>query len=236
MEITNLALMLALGFAFGLKHSLDPDHVVAVSTIVSENKSVWKSSVVGVFWGIGHTVMLALVGTAVLAFKITIPEEVALALEFAVGVMLVGLGITVARRIIRERLHLHFHEHGQEKHLHLHSHKAGPHHQHEHRFRREYRSLVIGMVHGMAGSAAVTVLVLSSIRSILHGVLYLLTFGVGSIAGMVIISTLIGSPFAFTAMKFERANRILGAVASIASIGMGALIMYETGFKSGWFF
>ena len=92
------------------------------------------------------------------------------------------------------------------------------------------------MVHGMAGSAAVTVLVLSSIRSVLHGVLYLLTFGVGSIAGMVIISTLIGSPFAYTAMKFERVNRILGAVASVASIGMGVTIMYETGFKSGLLF
>jgi len=236
METPNLALILVLGFAFGMKHALDPDHVVAVSTIVSENKSLWKSSLVGAFWGIGHTATLALVGIGVLAFKVAVPASFALSMEFAVGVMLVVLGLAVARRVVRERIHIHAHEHEGKKHTHLHSHKDGPDHVHEHGFRRQYKSLLVGMVHGMAGSAALTVLVLSSINSIIYGMFYLLTFGLGSIAGMVIISTIIGSPFAYTAMKFERANLVISSLASLASISMGLAIIYQIGFRSGLLF
>jgi ABC-type nickel/cobalt efflux system permease component RcnA len=233
METTHFALVLALGFVSGMRHALDPDHVVAVSTIVAEHKDIWRSSRLGAFWGFGHMVTLAAVGLLVLTFKLTIPDRLALGFELAVGVMLVILGLQVLVRFARDRFHIHAHEHGGERHIHLHSHRHGPDHQHAHGWRPEWRSLVIGMVHGMAGSAALTVLVLSSLRSLLQGALYLATFGVGSIVGMMLISALIGSPFAYTAWRFERANRVLRVLAGLASLGIGLAIICEMGLRWG---
>jgi len=233
METTHFALVLALGFVSGMRHALDPDHVVAVSTIVAEHKDIWRSSRLGAFWGFGHMVTLAAVGLLVLTFKLTIPDRLALGFELAVGVMLVILGLQVLVRFARDRFHIHAHEHGGERHIHLHSHRHGPDHQHAHGWRPEWRSLVIGMVHGMAGSAALTVLVLSSLRSLLQGALYLATFGVGSIVGMMLISALIGSPFAYTAWRFERANRALRVLAGLASLGIGLAIICEMGLRWG---
>lgn len=229
METTHFALVLALGFISGMRHALDPDHVAAVSTIVAEHRDVWRSSRVGAFWGIGHTVTLAAAGLVVLIFKLTIPERLALGFELAVGVMLVLLGLQVILRFVRERFHIHAHEHGGERHIHLHSHRHGPEHRHEHGCRYEWRSLLIGMVHGLAGSAALTVLLLSSLRSLLQGVLYLAMFGIGSIAGMMLISVLIGSPFAYTAWRFERVNHALRVLVGVASLGIGLAIIAEIG-------
>ncbi|MCS6816168.1 MAG: sulfite exporter TauE/SafE family protein [Blastocatellia bacterium] len=233
METTHFALVLALGFVSGMRHALDPDHVVAVSTIVAEHKSIWRSSRVGAFWGIGHTITLGVAGLIVLIFKLTIPERLALGFELAVGVMLVVLGLQLLLRFARERYHIHVHEHGGERHIHLHSHRHGPDHHHEHGWQYEWRSLLIGMVHGLAGSAALTVLLLSSLRSLLHGVLYLATFGIGSVAGMMLISALISSPFAYTAWRFERVNHALRVLAGIMSLGIGLAIIYEMGSQLG---
>jgi len=234
METTPFALVLALGFLSGMRHALDPDHVAAVSTIVAEHRQVWRSSRVGAFWGLGHTVTLAAAGLVVLLFKLAIPERLALGFELAVGVMLVILGLQVLVRLVRDRFHIHAHEHGSERHIHLHSHRHGPDHHHEHGWRYEWRSLLIGMVHGLAGSAALTVLLLSSFHSLLQGALYLLMFGIGSIAGMMLASALIGSPFAYTAWRFERVNRALRALAGLASLGIGLAIIFEIGGQLIW--
>jgi ABC-type nickel/cobalt efflux system permease component RcnA len=233
MGMMPFILVLVLGFVSGMRHALDPDHIAAVSTIVAEHRNIRRSVRIGAFWGVGHAGMLAAAGIGVLVFKIAIPEGLATALELAVGAMLVILGGHVLWRIVRDRFHLHVHEHEGERHLHWHSHRHGPDHHHEHRGHPEYRSLLVGMVHGLAGSAPLTVLVLSSMRSLGDGLFYLAMFGMGSIVGMVIVSTLIGSSFAYTGRRFARANLALRLLAGLASLGIGGAILYEMGFRSG---
>lgn len=224
----SFAAILGLGLLLGMKHALDADHVVAVSTIVSAYKrmsirKLWRSSLIGAFWGLGHTLTLLLVGIAILIFKLTIPEEWALGFEFAVGAMLVILGLLVARRMIRERWHLHPHEHEGQTHLHWHSHKDITDHSHAHL----KKSLLVGMVHGLAGSAALMLLVLATIKSVWQGILYILVFGVGSIGGMMFITTAISLPFLWAA-RLEKTQRAITALAGLASIALGLTIMYET--------
>lgn len=216
--------ILVLGFMLGLKHALDADHVVAVSAIVSENKNLRKSSLLGVFWGFGHTLTLLLVGLVVLVFKISIPENVALSLEFLVGVVLVVLGLTVLKKV-----HLHFHRHEEEKHIHIHSHKHENSHSHEH------RSFAVGVVHGLAGSGALMLLILATIDTVWQGIFYILVFGLGSILGMLLISTVIGLPFAATA-NFEKLNMRIRVVAGIISILLGIAIIIEIGLVEGLFY
>ncbi len=220
---TQFAAILGLGLLLGMKHALDADHVVAVSTIVTENRRLWRSSLIGAFWGLGHTLTLLLVGIAILIFKLSISEELALGFEFAVGVMLVILGLLVARKMVRERWHLHPHEHEGQTHLHWHSHKDTTDHSHAHL----KKSFLVGMVHGLAGSAALMLLVLATIKSAWQGILYILVFGLGSIGGMIFITTAISLPFLWAA-RFERTQRALTALASLISIGLGLAVMYET--------
>jgi high-affinity nickel permease len=227
--------VLALGFVLGMKHALDADHVVAVSTIVSKNRSLLSSSIIGAFWGIGHTATLFLAGFLFLTLKVTIPEQVALLLEMAVGVMLVFLGGVVAAGLIKERLDYHLHQHDGQSHVHVHKHAHVEPHQHQHAIRRGYRSMAIGMVHGLAGSAALMLLVVSSIRSVMEGFLYIIIFGAGSVVGMMMITTLISLPFVYTAFHFNRLNRTITAFASMASIVLGTAIIYEIGFVQGLF-
>jgi high-affinity nickel permease len=227
--------ILALGFVLGMKHALDADHVVAVSTIVSKNKSVLGALIVGAFWGIGHTITLFGVGIVILILQITIPDRIALLLEMAVGVMLVFLGGMVAAGLIKERMDYHLHQHDGKSHLHLHTHTAVEPHLHQHAIRRGYRSLAVGMVHGLAGSAALMLLVVSSIHSVLEGLVYIVVFGLGSVVGMMIISTMISLPFVYTALHFARFNRTITTFASLASIALGTAIIYEIGFVKGLF-
>ena len=234
MEVGFLT-VLALGFVLGMKHALDADHVVAVSTIVSKNQSFLSSSIIGAFWGLGHTVTLFGVGLAILTLKITISDTMALAMELAVGIMLVFLGGIVAAGLIREHLHLHPHQHDGRAHLHLHVHPPVEPHGHQHAIRRGYRSMAVGMVHGLAGSAALMLLVVSSIHSVMEGLGYILIFGIGSLVGMMLISMLISIPFIFSAVHFNRLNKALTAFASLASIGLGTLLIYEIGFVKGLF-
>lgn len=229
---------LALGFVLGMRHALDADHVVAVSTIVTRARSLFGALWIGAFWGIGHTLTLLGVGTVLLLLQITIPNRVALAMELAVGLMLVFLGGMVAAGLVRERLHLHPHRHEDaeaDPHVHLHMHTDTEPHPHQHSLRRGYRSLAVGMVHGLAGSAALMLLVVSNIGSAGEGVLYLLAFGLGSIGGMMLVSMLVSLPFVFTAIRFNRLNVTLTAFASLASIALGIRIIYEIGFVQGLF-
>ena len=227
--------VLALGFILGMKHALDADHVVAVSSIVAKNRSLLSSSIIGAFWGIGHTITLFLMGFLILTLKITIPAQVALLMEMAVGVMLVFLGGIVAAGLIKERMDYHLHQHEGRSHVHVHKHTHVEPHQHQHAIRRGYRSMVIGMVHGLAGSAALMLLVVSSIQSVMEGLLYVVIFGLGSVVGMMIISTLISLPFVYTAFHFSWLNRTITAFASVASIFLGTAIIYEIGFVQGLF-
>ncbi|HEY5595157.1 MAG TPA: urease accessory protein UreH [Nitrospiria bacterium] len=227
--------VLALGFVLGMKHALDADHVVAISTIVSKSQSFLSSSLIGAFWGLGHTLTLFGVGLAILTLKITISYKMALAMELAVGLMLVFLGGIVAAGLIRDYLHLHPHQHDGQAHLHLHTHPPVEPHSHQHAIRRGYRSLAVGMVHGLAGSAALMLLVVSSIHSVVEGLGYILVFGIGSLVGMMLISMLISIPFVFSSVRFNRLNKLLTAFASLASIGLGTLLIYDIGFVKGLF-
>jgi len=218
------AAILGLGLLLGMKHALDADHVVAVSTIVTENRKLWRSSLIGAFWGLGHTLTLLLVGIVILIFKLAIPEKLALGFEFAAGAMLVLLGLLVARRMVRDLWHVHFHEHEGQAHLHWHSHKDAPGHDHVH---LPMKSLLVGMVHGLAGSAALMLLILATIKSVWQGILYVLVFGLGSIGGMMLLTTAISLPFLWAA-RLEGARRAIAVLAGLTSIALGLTIMYET--------
>lgn len=222
----NLFPILMTGFLLGLEHAFEADHMVAVSTMVLQHKNPWRAALVGTFWGMGHTVTLFIVGIIVLLFKVAIPQNMALWFEFFVGVMLTFLGIRLII-LTRKTLHIHAHTHGGSEHDHPHYHAALP-HQHKH-----HKSFFIGTVHGLAGSGALVILVLSTIRSVIDGLLYILIFGIGSIAGMSLMSVFIGIPFIYTSRKFPMVEKYLKVVAGILSIGIGLLIVYRIGVGEG---
>jgi hypothetical protein len=220
--------LLLVGFLLGVKHALDADHVVAVSTIATENRSLRRSCAIGFCWGVGHTAVLLIAGLAVLGFNRAIPRDAARLFEAGVGAMLVGLGLSVGWTLLRERLHVHAHIHGDGTgHLHVHSHRGGPGHAHLHRFRLEYKSLAIGMVHGLAGSAALLLLILSTVPSPTAGLLYIFMFGLGSIAGMVLLGVVLSVPFALTPERLVRTHLVLRALAGLASVSLGGRMLYE---------
>ena len=219
---------LLLGFLLGVKHALDADHIVAVSTIAAGNRSLKRSCAVGFCWGVGHTAVLLAAGLAVLGFHRAIPHDTARLFEAGVGIMLIGLGLSVGWTLLRERLHVHAHTHEDGTgHLHVHSHLEGHGHAHLHRYRLEYKSLAVGMVHGLAGSAALLLLVLSTVRSLTDGMLYILVFGAGSIAGMVLLGAVLSLPFAVTPARLVRTHLALRALAGLASVSLGGRMLYE---------
>ncbi len=230
-EVTILTTM-SFGFLLGVKHALDADHIVAVTTIVSRSRSLFRSALVGLSWGIGHTLTLFVVGFGVLVFKLTIPDRLVLSMEFIVGVILVLLGIPLIRQLVGSRAHAHWHQHEDKHHLHSHSHDKAPGHDHWH----IRRPLLIGMVHGLAGSGALTVLVLSTMSSVGQGLFFLLLFGIGSILGMLLFSGLIGLPFRLTSGLSLRLNLWVQGVAGLISILLGLSIMWQAGFSGGLFF
>jgi high-affinity nickel permease len=224
-DLSSLSLFM-IGFLLGAKHALDADHVVAILTISAENRRVWRLSLIGLCWGIGHTLILLLVGGAMLLFKLTIPAHWNRGLEAGVGVMLIGLGLSVGLTLWRERFHVHSHTHADgERHHHLHSHREGPEHHHLHRFRLEYKSLAIGMVHGLAGSAAIFLLVLATVPSPGQGLVYILIFGVGSIVGMALLATAMSLPFTLSAGRMARVQQVLRAGAAVVSVGLGITML-----------
>ncbi|MBV9928610.1 MAG: sulfite exporter TauE/SafE family protein [Acidobacteria bacterium] len=231
----STASVLALGLVFGLKHALEADHLAAVCAIVSERKSVLSSSLVGGLWGVGHTVSLLAAGVLVILLRVEIGKRTEMALEFCVALMLVALGANAVRRLRRGTLHWHAHSHGPRSHAHPHLHEGAPEsgpHTH-HGFRMGARPLVVGMIHGLAGSAALMLLVLSTIKSPLAGLAYILVFGVGSVGGMMAMSLLVGLPFHFTGLRFARANLALRGLAGLFSLCFGLFMVYEIGFVDG---
>jgi MFS family permease len=234
----STASVLAFGFVLGLKHAVEADHLAAVSTIVSERRSLWSSSLVGGLWGVGHTISLLFAGILVILFHFEIGERAALALEFGVGLMLVALGANALRKLARGgRVHLHVHRHGGRAHIHPHMHDGSPEvdpHTH-HGLRLGVRPLLVGMIHGLAGSAALMLLVLSTINAPLVGVVYIVVFGVGSIGGMILMSALVGLPVYLTAARFNRANLTVRGLAGLFSLSFGLFMIYEIGFGKGLF-
>ncbi|MFN7928320.1 MAG: urease accessory protein UreH [Blastocatellia bacterium] len=232
--------LLGTGFLFGLKHALDADHLAAVSTIVSERKSWLSSSLIGGLWGLGHTASLLLAGVVVLFLKIPISEQVERTLEMGVGVMLIGLGMNALVKLARGgKLHLHKHEHGGHQHVHPHLHDAATaaahpaHDTSHHGYKIGQRPYWIGMLHGLAGSAALMLLVLSTIQSAGLGFLYIAVFGIGSVGGMMLMSTLLSLPFHLTATRFTQLNWLARVAAGLFSVGFGAVMIWEKG-KEWW--
>jgi sulfite exporter TauE/SafE len=233
METVTTFSLLAFGFVLGLKHAIDADHLAAVSTIASERRSLFSSSLVGALWGLGHTISLVIAGIAVIFLHVQISQRTSQILELCVGIMLVVLGLNALRKLATGGLvHVHLHEHGGHLHAHPHIHekkqREEPHTHHGLSFGA--RPLFIGLVHGLAGSAALMLLVLSSISSPLVALLYIVVFGVGSIGGMMVMSTLFALPARFTAHRFKRANFALRGLAGLFSLTFGLFMVYQIGF------
>ncbi|MCH6266404.1 sulfite exporter TauE/SafE family protein [Neobacillus citreus] len=233
MEVGFLSI-LALGFVLGIKHAIEPDHVIAVSTIASQSKKLLRSSLAGVFWGIGHTATLFIIGIIIILMKGEIPEKWAMSLEFLVGIMLVYLGVSTVLSF--KSIHIHQHEHHGEEHKHVHSHThMGKHgHKHKHQNVSYLKSMVIGLIHGLAGSGAMVLLTMSTVHSVWEAALYILIFGVGTIIGMLFFTTIIGIPFVFSSKKVGL-NKSLTQITGLISIVFGIFYMYDLGVTEGLF-
>ncbi|MBL8191417.1 MAG: urease accessory protein UreH [Acidobacteria bacterium] len=222
---------LGLGFVIGLRHALDTDHLAAVSTIVSERKHWLSSLLIGGLWGIGHTVSLLIAGIAVVFMNLNI-EKYEKPLEFCVALMLIGLGMNVLIKLARGgKIHFHEHEHGRHRHNHPHIHDDNPEpepHTH-HGVKLGIRPLVIGMIHGLAGSAGLLLVLLATIKSTALAFGVIAIFGIGSIGGMMLMSLVLSLPLHLTANSFSRTNVTVHALAGVFSLGFGLLMAYELG-------
>ena len=262
--MTSYWVVLILGLLLGIRHAFDADHLVAVSTIVSEYKNPLRAIWVGVSWGLGHTTTLFLAGGALLLMHLQIPERTALWFEFAVAVMLIVLGVQTCITFRRRKLHIHAHVHDKgdvTPHEHFHSHQEAPDHDHTHRsWLHEWgrmviagalpgehlgqdskralkpffrlKSYIVGTVHGLAGSAALMLLVLASIRSTFTGIAYILVFGLGTVVSMGLISIFISIPFVASG-RLPKLNRVIRLAAGAFSIIFGLVLAWPIGFASG---
>ena len=263
----NVVSFLFLGFFLGMRHATDADHVVAIATIVSRERSVAGSALIGAAWGVGHTVTVMAVGAAIIVFGVVIPPRLGMSMEFAVGIMLVLLGVLTLTGMGRAGgaphahagvpgrhepiVHDHLHAHGDYLHRHPHGHGPGAHgHADEHtplaRLDRSglgrialydwLRPFVVGLVHGLAGSAAVALMILSIIREPVAALGYLLLFGLGTIVGMMLITLILSAPFAFTAVNLPKFNWRLRVASGLVSFAFGAVLIYGIGFAEGGLF
>lgn len=216
------------GFVLGMRHALDPDHVVAVSTIVTEQRGLRRSSLVGSFWGVGHALALFVAGGLILASKLSVPARVAAALEAGVAVMLVLLGALAIRRASRGlRLHAHRHSHDGSEHVHVHAHLKGEspvNHHHAHPLGFGLRPFLVGVTHGLAGSAGLALLVMGAAPSALAGLAYLGALAVGSIAGMFLLSALMSLPLTLLASRYQLLHLRFQMLAGACSLALGLVL------------
>jgi high-affinity nickel-transport protein len=254
--------ILAVGFFLGMRHATDPDHVIAVTTIVSNQRNSMRAALIGAFWGVGHTLTIFMVGAGIILFNLVIPVRVGLSMELSVAVMLITLGVWNVAGFLQSIPAASVHDHAAEKVVHSHPHSHGdfvhnhPHaHQHESHFdSRDHmpldwmdrvlgkvsvyqylRPLVVGIVHGLAGSAAVALLVLTTIRNVHWAVAYLLIFGVGTIAGMMLITMSIASAFTMVGRGRQKFSRRLALASGLLSLGFGLFVAYQICFVNGLF-
>lgn len=229
--------VLMLGFLMGMRHALEADHVAAVSSLVSRHSGVRAMSRHGIAWGLGHTTTLALVAGTAIVLNLTVGRSLGAALEFMVGLMLVLLGGNVLWLLWTDRVHVHAHRHdGRGLHLHVHSHRGdtAPHddpraHRHAHVHGLLWRPFVVGLMHGMAGSGALVVLTATTLDRPIWGVLYILCFGVGSIAGMAAFSAVIAVPLSMTAGALVRVNKALRLVIGLGTVAIGLYTLSTSG-------
>jgi len=259
--ISLLAIMAA-GFFLGMRHATDPDHVIAVTTIVARHRSIRHAAAIGAYWGLGHALTLFVVGGGILLLGWVIPEHIGLSMEFSVGLMLILLGgwnlvgiIPWIRRSLPSDLaiaevgHSHAHNHGEYVHTHSNGHVPESHPRPpetiplgwlDRMFRtigvyQIIRPLIIGIVHGLAGSAAIALLVLTTIRNMKWATVYLCFFGLGNIMGMMLITVAMALPFSYTDTQSFGSERGLRIASGLISIGFGFFMVYEIGIVNGLF-
>lgn len=252
--------IMAVGFFLGMRHATDPDHVIAVSTIVSRQPKLSRAALIGAFWGLGHTLTIFAVGTAIILFNLSIPARVGLSMELSVGIMLIVLGIANVVSFFRAlppglaqshdegTVHSHHHSHGDYIHTHPHAHRPDIHPHAADKtpvafldrilgssgWYQHIRPLAIGVVHGLAGSAAVALLVLATIRNTQWAIAYLFVFGLGTIAGMMVITMSLASAIKVVGRSHTMSRRL--AVASgVLSLLFGCFVVYQIGFVNGLF-
>ncbi len=264
--ITFLSI-LAVGFFLGARHATDPDHVIAVTTIVSNQRNRMRAALIGAFWGVGHTLTILVVGAGIILFNLNIPVRLGLSMEFSVAVMLIVLGLTNVAGFLRsmpaasphalerddlERkviVHSHPHRHGDFIHSHPHTHEPEDHPHSSGQTPLAWldralgkidayqylRPLVVGIVHGLAGSAAVALLVLTTIRNSHWAIAYLLLFGVGTIAGMILITVGIASTFRMVSRLRQNVSRALAMASGLLSVAFGLVVAYQICVVGGLF-
>ena len=223
----TLLAILALGFFLGMRHATDSDHVVAVTTIVSRERSPLAALWVGALWGLGHTATILVVGGAIVLFGWVIPPRVGLSMEMSVAVMLIVLGamnLSGALKSIKQAAHKHEHASVDESPL-PHTHLRGA-----------LRPLVIGVVHGLAGSAAVALLVLATIKSAGMALTYLAVFGAGTVAGMSLLTLAMSLPIRVLSRRFDNAEQLLARATGLISLAFGLFLAYQIGIADGLFF
>lgn len=247
MDVAPLS-ALALGFLLGLQHATDADHLVAVATIMTRERRFANGALVGALWGAGHMTTLTIVGAIIIGLKLTVTATVSAGLELTVAAMLIVLGVLRLRDARREpdampAVHVAAeHDHGRSAGVvHSHPHVHGGEHQHEHRhvhpgrwlnglsWQRRWpaaRALVVGAVHGLAGSAAISLLVLTTLRSTVTAVVYLVIFGVGTIIGMTLLTAVMAYPVSM-ALRYGRAQRVVALCAGVGSIAFGLFYGYK---------
>ena len=217
--VDGLLAPLALGFLLGVRHATDADHVVAVSAIVARERSLRAASAIGAMWGVGHTATILGVGGAIILFGVVIPPRIGLGMEFAVALMLIAIGaINLGGTRTTDRAHASDgHAHGAQA-----------------RARFAVRPLVIGVVHGLAGSAAIALLVLTTLHDARAALAYLVLFGVGTVAGMIGLTTMMAVPLVATT-RSRALHASLARLTGALSIGLGLFLAWRIGIADGLF-
>ena len=199
------AALLAIGFMLGMRHALDPDHVVAVTAIVARERSFQRAQWIGALWGIGHSTTVFLVGGTIAAFRIVVPPHFALALEMCVAIMLIVLGVSnLTSKNPATTI-------------------------------SNARPVTVGFVHGLAGSAFASMLISSTISDPWLAGWYLLIFAVGTIGGMMLLTSAIAMPAVYFAARFTDARRYLRLASGVASVAFGLLLAHQVGITEGLF-
>ena len=224
-----VATVAGVGFVLGLRHALDPDHVVAVTTLASQKIGLRRTSLVGAFWGLGHALALGVAGGVILALRLTVPPAASHALEALVAVMLVVLGTLALRRALRWKLHAHPHQHDGTTHVHFHAHRRQETqvHRHPHPLQGGLRPFLVGLVHGLAGSAGLALLALTAAPTLGAGLVYLAIFGLGSIAGMLLLSALMSVPLSYVEARYAALHRAVQVAAGAVSVAFGLYLLWE---------
>jgi len=229
--------LLFIGFLIGMRHALEADHVAAVASLATHTRSLKSAIKHGAVWGLGHTVALFFFGSIVILTDSIMPDNMVMGLEFAVGIMLILLGVDVIRKMLRDKVHFHTHQHdNSQQHFHAHKHTNEKvhnpkKHEHSHSTKFPLRALFVGLMHGMAGSAALILLTLQTVSSPWTGMLYMLLFGTGSIIGMAALSVIISIPLKHSAKKLTWFNYGLQGIIGLATLILGITLVYDIGGK-----